>query len=123
MVDPVTPPPAEKPPKPAEPAKSGSAGVEKFIDEFKKEVERIHSSEPEMVVIDDVRSEPSTSGKKMVWEEKLEKVTPEQVNLFTRQFTLELAERIAEKIAAKIDPNKLTQLIKNEIIAHIRNKK
>jgi DNA-binding response OmpR family regulator len=123
IVDPITPPPSQKAPQPAAPAKSSSGGVEKFIDEFKKEVERIHSSEPETVVIDDIPSRPLTSGEKLVWEEKLEKVTPEQVNLFTRQFTLELAERIAEKIAAKIDPNKLTQLIKNEIIAHIRDKK
>jgi len=120
IVDPITPPPSQKP---TTPAKNSSPGVEKFIDEFKKEVERIHSDEPETVVIDDVRPELSASGKKLEWEEKLEKVTPEQVNLFTRQFTLELAERIADKIAAKIDPNKLTQLIKNEIIAHIRNKK
>ncbi|MBN1212944.1 MAG: response regulator [candidate division Zixibacteria bacterium] len=123
MVDPITPPPSQKPQKPTAPAKGGSSGVEKFIDEFKKEVERIHSNEPETVVIDDVRPAQAATGKKLEWEEKLEKVTPEQVNLFTRQFTLELAERIAEKIAAKIDPNKLTQLIKNEIIAHIRNKK
>lgn len=123
MVDPITPPPGSKPEAGLNPVKPPVAGVEKFIDEFKKEVERIRSDEPETMVLDEVSTAKPVAKGKMVWEEKLEKVTPEQINLFTRQFTLELAERIAAKIAAKIDPNKLTQLIKSEIIEHIRNKK
>ncbi|MFZ5980130.1 MAG: hypothetical protein ACOYVF_05810 [Candidatus Zixiibacteriota bacterium] len=98
------------------------SGVEKFIDEFKKEVEKIHSHEPETMVVDEELALNSPSPD-LVWEEKLEKVSPEQVNLFTRELTLALAERIAEKITAKIDPVKLTQLIKNEIIAHLKDKK
>jgi len=128
IVDPITPPPKTPPSqKPVSTdtftSSKASAGVEKFIDEFKKEVERIHSDEPETMVVDESLAVNSQTPENMVWEEKLEKVSPEQVNLFTRQLTLALAERIAEKIAAKIDPVKLTQLIKSEIIAHLEDKK
>ena len=125
IVDPITPPPASPKPASAETisGSKASVGVEKFIDEFKKEVERIHSDEPETMVVDESLAVSGQTPENMVWEEKLEKVSPEQVNLFTRQLTLALAERIAEKIAAKIDPIKLTQLIKNEIIDHLKDKK
>ncbi len=97
-----------------------TAGVEKFIDEFKKEIERIRSNEPDSIFVEEQReSSDSRSGK---WEESLEKVSSQEVQLFTRQFAAELAEKIAEKIVGKIDPDKLLQLIKAEIIAHHNRK-
>ncbi len=97
-----------------------TAGVEKFIDEFKKEIERIRSNEPDSIFVEEQReSGDPHSGK---WEESLEKVSSQEVQLFTRQFAAELAEKIAEKIVGKIDPDKLLQLIKAEIIAHHNRK-
>lgn len=97
-----------------------TAGVEKFIDEFKKEIERIRSNEPDSIFVEEQRESADSRTDK--WEESLEKVTAQEVQVFTRQFAAELAEKIAEKIVGKIDPDKLLQLIKAEIIAHHNRK-
>lgn len=56
----------------------------------------------------------------MSWDEKLENLTPDQMGLFTAQFSKDLAEKIADKIINKIDEEKLLALIKSEIIAHTK---
>jgi len=95
-----------------------SGGVDKFIEDFKKEVEKF-SDEPAPA--------PSKLTRKAVHKAKpeesaddsggLENVTIDQVEVFTRQFVASLAEKIAEKIANKIDSQKLLSLIKNEIVS------
>ena len=117
MVDPITPPPASTS-QPAQPTKG--AGVEKFIEEFKKEVEKINADQPESIVISEEGQASGEAAQGMSWEEKLEDLTPEQLRIFTRQFTSELAERLAAKIADKIDDMKLLALIKHEIIAQAK---
>ncbi len=97
-----------------------TAGVEKFIDEFKKEIERIRSNEPDSIFVEEQKDAPS--GESLKWEESLEKVTTEQVQLFTQQLAASLAEKIAEKIIGRIDPDKLLQLVKAEIIAYHKEK-
>jgi hypothetical protein len=97
-----------------------TAGVEKFIDEFKKEIERIRSNEPDSIFVEEQKDAPS--GESLKWEESLEKVTTEQVQIFTQQLATSLAEKIAEKIIGRIDPDKLLQLVKAEIIAHHKEK-
>lgn len=101
--------------------KRRNAGVDKFIDEFKKEIERIKTSESESIFIEETHKDSGGSDQGLAWEETLEKVSPEQVEIFTRQLASELAEKIAAKIAAKIDPDRLMQLIKSEILAHYKN--
>ncbi|MBD3401303.1 hypothetical protein GF420_00285 [candidate division GN15 bacterium] len=128
-VDPVTPAtgaasaqqqtqtPSEKPPK--------TAGVEKFIDEFREEMERIRTAdEPQVVTVkpDEAAAEGAPSGDELSWEEKLEQLTPAEAALFSRQFAKELAEKIAEKIVAKIDSEKLLKLIAAEIAERARQK-
>jgi hypothetical protein len=103
-------------------SKPRTAGVDKFIDEFKREIERIKTSEPESIVLEEAQANCATSGAQLLWEETLEQVTPEQVQIFTRQLANELAVKIAEKITSKIDPEKLLQLIKSELIAHYKKK-
>ncbi|MCK4605678.1 MAG: hypothetical protein KAU35_00135 [candidate division Zixibacteria bacterium] len=112
LVDPITPGPAgEGSPG----AQVSGDGVEKFIGEFKKEVERLQDQEPESIVLRaDKEPEPhSTSA--TGWEDSLEKITPEQVKLFTREFTATLAEKIAAMIVERIDGDKLVALIRDEI--------
>lgn len=97
------------------------AGVEKFIDEFKKEIEQLRSDEPESIFVQEDTPRKKQPG--MSWEEKIETVTADQLVLFTKQFSQDLAEKIADKITAKIDADKLLQLIKSEIVAkHLKNK-
>ena len=120
LLDPVTPGPfspiesrsvSEQPLPPAH-----AVGVEKFIDEFKREIERLRSTEPDSIFVDDTKSGEAGSGQKLSWEETIEKVTPQQVELFSKQLAKEIADKIAEKLVARIDPNKLLQLIKNEVL-------
>ena len=94
----------------------GSAGVEKFIDEFKKEMEQIRDTDSDRLIPDVKTIGPDDTRDKLGWEEKLEKLGPGEMEMFTRVFAQELGRRVAEIIAAKIDPDKLMRLIKAEIL-------
>ncbi|UCE25805.1 MAG: hypothetical protein JSU74_07125 [Candidatus Zixiibacteriota bacterium] len=119
MVDPVTPPPdsGTKDQPSAEPA----PGADKFIDEFKKEMDKIRSTEPESVTISDDEKGKAEARKPLDWQDSLEKMTPEQIGVFTQQFVSELADKIAKLITAKIDGDKLLNLLKKEIIKRIES--
>ncbi|GEM_PF-3505265 len=120
LVDPVTPGPAGEG---SSGAHASGAGVEKFIGEFKKEVERLQDQEPESIVLQaDKESEPHSTIATS-WEDSLEKITPEQMKLFTREFTATLAEKIAAMIVERIDSDKLLNLIRSEIRAQASRKK
>jgi len=117
MVDPVPPPQQSAAAQPSKAGVSG-AGVEKFIDEFKKEIEKLDVDQPESVVIKDESSGDSPAApQRASWEDSVENMTGEKVSLFTRQLAYDLAEKIAIKIVAKIDADKLLNLIKHEIVA------
>ncbi len=53
----------------------------------------------------------------------MEKVAPTQVEILAKQLAAEIAERIAQKIVSKIDPDKLLQMIKAELVAHFKEKR
>jgi hypothetical protein len=109
FVDPITPPPDFLPP--------AGENVEKFIDEFKKEVDKIHDSEPQTVVVEADSASRNTKSDEHDWEDSLEKISPEQISLFKQEFVALLAEKIAQKIVDKIDSQKLLSMLKNEIMA------
>ncbi len=120
MVDPVTPPPASSEKEPAAPAQGG--GVDKFIDDFKKEVEKIQEENPPTVNIpasEPQKTEPTPTSPRPP--DRGLTVEPEQVVMFTRQLCRELAEKIAEKIVARIDPVALADSLKEEILSHIKH--
>ena len=117
LVDPV---PSLSQPVTAPPSKADvtGAGVEKFIDEFKKEIEKLEVDQPDSVVIKEKSGSDSEAvPQKASWEDSVENMTGEKVSLFTRQLAYDLAEKIAIKIVAKIDSDKLLNLIKHEIVA------
>lgn len=118
MVDPVTPPPGKK----SSGQQEQDGGVDKFIDEFKKEVEKMHSDEPESITIADGDKGAKGDGS-LGWQDTLEKMTPEQLGIFTREFVSELADKIAKMIASKIDEEKLLNLLKREIIQRLEKKR
>ena len=99
--------------------RSQTEGVEKFIDEFKREIELLRAREPEPSDMPALSPAPVTAGS-MAWEEEVEALTADQVRLFTRELSARLAERVAERIVAKIDPDKLLLLIKSEIVSAAR---
>lgn len=119
MVDPVTPPPDSG--LKDQPAKQPAPGADEFIDEFKKEMDKIRSTEPESVTITDDEKGKAGASEPLDWQDSLEKMTPEQIGVFTRQFVSELADRVAQLITAKIDNEKLLNLLKKEIIKRIEN--
>ena len=112
-VDPIT----RVPQAPASSKTAGRpTGVEKFIDEFKKEMEQIRDLDADRLIPEVKTIGPDLPSKKAGWEEKLEQLAPSEMEAFTRMFARELGQRVAEIIAAKIDPDKLMRLIKAEII-------
>jgi DNA-binding response OmpR family regulator len=96
----------------------GEAGVEKFIEDFKKEVEKFADppSTPAKVTRTAVHKATATAAPQRRASD-IGSVTIDQVEVFTRQFVDALAEKVAEKIATKIDAQKLLSLIKNEIVS------
>lgn len=104
-IDPVTPAKLSDDPS--------TKGVDKFIDEFKKEVEKISSHETESITLKDSEYKKSSSAN---WQDSVGSVSKEQIEIFKKQFIAELAEKIAVKLADKIDSDKLLQLIKQEIV-------
>jgi CheY-like chemotaxis protein len=126
-IDPVTPPPrnsgAEGGRSEAMLAGSPStAGVEKFIDEFKKEIESLQSDEAMGVTVETQQAPADIPDSGMVWEDNVEELSPEHIEVFVRELASRLAEKLADRIASKINADKLLQLIKNEIIAASRKK-
>lgn len=120
LVDPVPPSPDAPVSKPT---KSKASDVEKFIDEFKKEIEKVRDDEPESVVVGADKAADQKAGvTKQNREVSLENITSEQVSVFTRELCSELAEKIAAMIVSKIDNDKLLIMIKDEILARARNK-
>ena len=99
-----------------------TGGVEKFIEEFKKEVESF-GDESSKNVIDTKRKPAATAKPANVSSDPIENITIDQVEVFTRQFVSDLADRVAARIANKIDAQKLMSLLKNEIISKARNSK
>jgi CheY-like chemotaxis protein len=111
-VDPVTPGPGQGTKRPV----VGTAGVEKFIDEFKREIEQLRADESDVVHESaPKRTDAKTEGG-LSWDETLERLTAEQAAAFTREFAAELGRRVAEMVVAKIDSDKLLRMIKNEIL-------
>lgn len=115
FIDPVTPNPESHISSPAQSSDTGE-NVDKFIEEFKKEVEKIQTETPDSIIINEDAVLQNQNPSKMSWDEKLENLTPDQLGLFTAQFSKDLAEKIAAIIITKIDEDKLLALIKSEII-------
>jgi CheY-like chemotaxis protein len=112
-VDPITPAPGATPAR----ADKKKIGVDNFINEFKQEIEKFRSEEPESITITEKSASNKTSGGALQWNEQLERLSPEEMKLFTKQLSRDIAEKVAEKIIAKIDSDKLMVLIKNEILS------
>jgi hypothetical protein len=94
-----------------------SGGVDKFIEDFKKEVESFGKEESKQAI--DSKSKVSAAKSA----DPLENMSAEQFEAFKRQFVADLAAKVAEKIVSKIDSQKLRTLLKNEMSSKSRNPK
>ena len=142
LLDPVTPGPGASSPqppdkKPQASAAGSSSGMDKFIDEFRQEVEKLGDEGPESIVIpQDESSRPQTNpandsnvavqasptADQASWEDNIENITPEHLRIFTRELAGRMADKIAGLILARIDQDKLLRLIKEELMAEVRKK-
>lgn len=119
FVDPVISVPTEKPPSGKSKRKqsaSDSGGVERFIDEFKKEIEQMRSTEVQQPEGQKDGGKSGFDDSSLNWKDRIEALDKQQVGLFVHSFTAELAERIASKMVAKIDSQKLLEMLKASII-------
>ena len=91
------------------------AAVARFIDEFRREVEQFESGEPETISVSELAESEEKKPAGSSWEDSLEELAPGHARVFTKQLARELADRIAEKIVAKLDPQKLMQLVAAEL--------
>ncbi len=98
-------------------------GVEKFIDEFKKEMRQLRDVETEPVIPEVKTIKTAALGDKLEWEEKIEQIGPAEMEIFTREFAQELGRRVAEIVVAKIDPDKLMRLIRADVVERYQKKK
>jgi DNA-binding response OmpR family regulator len=118
-----TPPqaPQEQKPEPGQP-ETHTEAVDKFISEFKKEMEKITGDATSGIEVTNIappeREEapkPPAPGSDLKWEEGLEKVTPAEIQTISEQLVASLADQIAEKIVASLDKDIIYHLIKDSI--------
>jgi CheY-like chemotaxis protein len=120
------PKPAPAPPTsaPKAPAGSHSEAVDKFIDEFKKEMEKITGDAAGNIEVTNVSPDQSrasapvenTSGPGgLDWDEGLERITPAKIRGISRQLIEIMAQQIAEKIVARLDDDIVYHMIKETV--------
>ena len=112
-VDPVTPPPASA----ASRRTQASGAVEKFIDEFRREIEKVRSGEPDSILLEAEPPAAPAHDAGLGWEDSIEQLTGADLEPFTREFARALAEKLAEKLISKIDNEKLLAMVKAELVS------
>lgn len=93
-----------------------TSGVDSFIDEFKKEMEKISSSEvPETFTIkkDQTESQKQTDLK---WQDSVEKIAYENIESIKQKIASEISDKIAKDLLDQINPKELMELMKKEIV-------
>jgi len=100
--------------------------VDKFISEFKKEMEKIAGSDtPSNIEVTNIAPKEAAAGpekpkaaatdENLSWEEGLERVTPAEIKVISRQLIGMMAGEIAAKIVARLDEDIIYHLIKESI--------
>lgn len=99
--------------------------VDKFISEFKKEMEKITGDPTGGIEVANIAASPEpgskshpdpASGKaKLEWEEGLEKITPAEISSIAGKLVESLADRVAQRIVENLDQDIIYHLIKDSI--------
>ncbi len=112
--------PAEKTPSPKAKTKEAAThgeAIDKFISEFKKEVDKITGDTADQITVatiaaDDSDATGSGSSDDLNWEERLEKVPDDQIRQLSREIVSAVAEQVARQLVSRIDPDVVYHLIK-----------
>lgn len=115
------PAPAPKPPA------THTEAVDKFISEFKKEMEKITGDATGGIEVTNIAppeskrtAPPPISKTDLKWEEGLEKITPAEIQTISEQLVKSLAGQIAEKIVSSLDKDIIYHLLKDSIDAVVQ---
>jgi DNA-binding response OmpR family regulator len=99
---------------------SVSSGVDSFIDEFKKEMDKISSSdEPETFTIKEDQTE-SDKNVDLKWQDSAEKITPENIDSIKERIVSEITDKITRDLLNQIDSDELIEMMKKEIVKKIK---
>jgi hypothetical protein len=105
---------------------SHEEAIDKFISEFKKEVDKITGEdEAEKIDVTTVAADetPSPSGGKpegdLEWVEGLEKLPPDRMREISQEIVGAVAQRVAQQIVARVDPDVVYHLIKAAVDAYL----
>jgi hypothetical protein len=94
-------------------------GVDKFIEDFKKEMEELTSSMPEIIPMSP--KEEFTAPPK--YREVSTEIDPEEIRHFSNYLAELLAERLAKEIVSKINPEEIYRIVREDLIHLIAAKK
>lgn len=119
----------DAPPAPGQPAVSDhSEAVDKFISEFKKEMEKITSDGAASIPVANIPppeagpEAPVKAGPALPWEDKLENITPGEIRNLSKEMVQVMASRVAEQIVARLDTETVYRLIKEVIDDTVRRR-
>lgn len=92
-----------------------SSGVDSFIDEFKKEMEKISSSdEPETFTVEEDKTE-SKKNDDMKWQDSAEKIALDNIEAIKEKIASEVSDRITKNLLDQISSDELIEIMKKEI--------
>ena len=118
-LSPQAPPPKSQP---QQPAKQGE-GVEQFISEFKKEMEKISDElEPPLPVTNIASATIHDSAADLQWSESLADAPNGEKRRFSQELIHAIAAEVAKKIIARIPEDKLLEIIKDAVDSEIRQR-
>jgi CheY-like chemotaxis protein len=112
--------PAEKTPEPKAKSKESAThgeAIDKFISEFKKEVDKITGDAADQITVstiaaDDSDEAGSRPADDLNWEERLEKIPEDQIKQMSQEIVDALAKQVARQLVSRIDPDVVYHLIK-----------
>lgn len=122
---PPQPPAKEEVPESDAKAPEGhSEAIDRFISEFKKEVDKITGDDTDQIPVttvapDETPAPDRKTADDLQWEEGIEKLPADQMRVISQEIVSIVAQRVADQIAARIDPKVVYQLIKDAVDTYI----
>ncbi len=123
VLSPSAPAPASPAPAPSpQPVKNKSEGVDDFISEFKKEMEKISDDlDPELQVTNIAPASAAGGDSDIQWKESIADIPKAEIQNFSKDLVKAIATQVAAKIMAQFDEQKLYQIVKESIDEKIRD--
>ncbi|MEE9441861.1 MAG: hypothetical protein V3V99_04265 [candidate division Zixibacteria bacterium] len=107
------------------PIKSQSEAVEKFISEFKKEMEKISTDDEPRIPVTNIPPRDTTSSKskdKIQWDENLEDIAEPELKNLSRELIKAISQQVANKMVALLDEEKVYLLLREAITDFMRQR-